>query len=109
RLGEILGEQEQRATQLRRQARAAERYRKLSEPIRGVEARVPHARWGAAERAAEAAGADAEAAAQQVSAIQTAIAKAKAAHERATTELTDKRNALAQARELGHEAAHRRP
>ena len=40
RLGEILGEQEQRAAQLRRQARAAERYRKLTEQIRRVEARL---------------------------------------------------------------------
>ena len=34
RLGEILGDQEQRAAQLRRQARAAERYRKLTDQIR---------------------------------------------------------------------------
>jgi chromosome segregation protein len=52
RLGEILGEQEQRAAQLRRQARAAERYRKLTDQIRGVEARLLHARWLEAERAA---------------------------------------------------------
>src|SRR5213078_5314926 len=51
RLGEILGDQEQRASQLRRQARAAERYRKLTEQIRGVEARLLHARWSEAERA----------------------------------------------------------
>ena len=55
RLGEILGDQEQRAAQLRRQARAAERYRKLTDQIRGVEARLLHARWVEAERAAEAA------------------------------------------------------
>src|SRR3954467_4420193 len=36
RLGEILGDQEQRVAQLRRQARAAERYRKLTDQIRGV-------------------------------------------------------------------------
>ena len=41
--------------QLRRQARAAERYRKLSDQIRSVEARLLHARWTEAERAAEAA------------------------------------------------------
>src|SRR5437868_2948475 len=52
RLGEILGEQEQRAAQLRRQARAAERYRKLTDQIRGVEARLLHARWVEEERAA---------------------------------------------------------
>src|SRR4051812_2549137 len=107
RLGEILGEQEQRAAQLRRQARAAERYRKLSEQIREVEARLLHARWVDAERAAEGARVQAEAAAQQVSAIQAAIAEAKAAHDQASGSLAQKRNALAQARELGHELAHR--
>ncbi|MEO7564793.1 MAG: AAA family ATPase, partial [Sphingomicrobium sp.] len=54
RLGEILGDQEQRSAQLRRQARAAERYRKLTGQIREVEARLLHARWSEAERAAEA-------------------------------------------------------
>src|ERR671920_18715 len=52
RLAEILGDQEQRAAQLRRQARAAERYRKITEQIRGVEARLLHARWTEAEQAA---------------------------------------------------------
>jgi chromosome segregation protein len=106
RLGEILGEQEQRAAQLRRQARAAERYRKLSEQIRGHEARLLHARWLEAEHAAEAARAEAEAAANEVATIQAAIADAKAAHDRANAALTECRNALAQAREQGHELAH---
>ena len=106
RLGEILGEQEQRAAQLRRQARAAERYRKLSEQIRGHEARLLHARWLEAERAAEAARAEAEAAANEVTTIQAAIAEAKAAHDAANAALTEKRNALAQAREQSHELAH---
>ena len=75
RLGEILGDQEQRAAQLRRQARAAERYRKLTEQIRGVEARLLHARWIEAERAAEAATAEARAAAEEVERIQQAIAR----------------------------------
>ena len=43
--------------QLRRQARAAERYRKLTDQIRAAEARLLHARWAEAERAAEAANA----------------------------------------------------
>src|SRR5689334_4075697 len=55
RLAEILGDQEQRAAQLRRQARAAERYRKLTGEIRAVEAKLLHARWAEAERSAEAA------------------------------------------------------
>jgi len=106
RLGEILGEQEQRAAQLRRQARAAERYRKLSEQIRGHEARLLHARWIEAEHAAEAARAEAEAAANEVTAIQAAIAEAKAAQDRANAALAECRNALAEAREQGHELAH---
>src|SRR5206468_4315766 len=86
RLGEILGEQEQRASQLRRQARAAERYRKLTDQIRAVEAHLLHARWTEAERSAEAANAEAAAADRQVAAIQTAIAAAQAAQERAAIE-----------------------
>src|SRR5204862_8054777 len=82
RLGEILGDQEQRATQLRRQARAAERYRKLSEQIRGGEAKLLHARWAEAERAAVEATEEAKAAAQEVERIQQAIVAAQAAHER---------------------------
>src|SRR5262245_57102281 len=50
RLSEILSDQEQRAAQLRRQARAAERYRKLTDQIRLVEARLIHARWVEAEQ-----------------------------------------------------------
>ena len=106
RLGEILGEQEQRATQLRRQARAAERYRKLTDQIRGHEARLLHARWVEAERSAEAANAEAAAAAAQVGAIQSAITEAQAAHERASAALAEKRKALAEAREQGHRFAH---
>src|SRR4051794_37683207 len=106
RLGEILGDQEQRAAQLRREARAAERYRKLTDQIRGVEARLLHARWLEAEHAAEAATADATAAAEEVERIHQAIVEAQAAHERATAALNEKRNALTQLREHGHEMAH---
>ena len=106
RLAEILGDQEQRAAQLRRQARAAERYRKITDQIRGVEARLLHARWAEAEQAAEAANAEAQSAGEQVAAIQAAIAEAQAAQERANAALTDKRNALAEIREQGHNLAH---
>src|SRR5690242_6278676 len=78
RLGEILSDQEQRAAQLRRQARAAERYRKLTGEIRSVEARLLHARWVEAERAAEAAQAEARMAGDEVAAIQSAIAQGQA-------------------------------
>jgi chromosome segregation protein len=106
RLGEILGEQEQRAAQLRRQARAAERYRKLTDQIRGHEARLLHARWRDAERAAEAATAEATAAAQEVERIHQAIAEAQTAHDRSNEALAAKRSALAELREEGHALAH---
>ena len=106
RLGEILSDQEQRAAQLRRQARAAERYRKLTEQIRGVEAKLLHARWAEAERAAIEATEEAKAAATEVERIQQAIVAAQAAHERATQELNARRTALSELREQGHELAH---
>ena len=106
RLGEILGEQEQRAGQLRRQARAAERYRKLTDQIRGVEARLLHARWLQAEQSAEAATAEAKSAAEQVERIHEAIAQAQAAHDRANEALTSRRSAVAELREEGHALAH---
>jgi chromosome segregation protein len=106
RLGEILSEQEQRAAQLRRQARAAERYRKLTGQIRALEARVLHARWAEAEAAAEAAAAEARTAAEDVERIQQSIAEAQAAHDRAAQALTAKRNAVAELREEGHALAH---
>ena len=106
RLAEILGDQEQRAAQLRRQARAAERYRKLTAEIRGVEARLLHARWVEAERSAEAARAEAQAADEQVATIQAAIAEAQAAQERANAALSERRRELEELREQGHELAH---
>ncbi|HEX5258968.1 MAG TPA: AAA family ATPase, partial [Sphingomicrobium sp.] len=106
RLGEILSEQEQRAAQLRRQARAAERYRELTDQIRGVEARLLHARWTEAEHAAEAAATEAKAAADEVERIHQAIAEAQSAHDRASGELTARRNAVAELREQGHALAH---
>src|SRR5437868_2644263 len=107
RLSEILSEQEQRAVQLRRQARAAERYRKLTDQIRAVEAKLLHARWVEAERAAEAASTDARTAEADVEAIQRAMAEAQQAQEIANQLLTERRNALAAARDAGHDLAHR--
>jgi chromosome segregation protein len=106
RLGEILSEQEQRAAQLRRQARAAERYRRLTDQIRAVEARLLYARWIEAEASAEAAAAEAKAATDEVARIQQAIANAQLAQDHASAELTSRRNAVAQLREQGHALAH---
>ncbi|HSQ98916.1 MAG TPA: chromosome segregation protein SMC [Sphingomicrobium sp.] len=107
RLAEILSDQEQRAAQLRRQARAAERYRKLSDQIRSVEARLLHARWLEAERAAAAAVLEAKSASDEVELIQQAIIDAQTAHETASAQLTARRNAVAELREEGHALAHK--
>ncbi len=106
RLGEILGEQEQRAAQLRRQARAAERYKKLTAEIRSLEARLLHARWFEAEQAAAAANAEARSAEEEVTAIQAGMAEAQKAQEDAAQSLAEGRNELAEIREAGHELAH---
>ena len=106
RLGEILSDQEQRASQLRRQARAAERYRKLSDQIRVLDARLLHARWSEAERAAEAANVDARSAEDEVDSIQQAMADAQAAQDRAAGLLAERRAALTAIRDEGHDLAH---
>src|SRR3546814_19318705 len=45
RLDELLGDMEHRAAALKRQAKAAERYRRLNDQIRVAEARPIFARW----------------------------------------------------------------
>ena len=106
RLGELLGEQEARAAALRRQARAAERYRQLSDKIRAVEARLVHARWAAADQAAEDASEEARGAEAEVAALQQRIAEAQAAQGAASAALAEKRSALAAARDAGLDLAH---
>ena len=67
RLDEVLGDMEQRVAALKRQARAAERYRKLSDDIRLAEGRLVFARWREAAEAATAAKLEAERAEAAVS------------------------------------------
>ena len=106
RLTEMLGEQEARATALRRQARAAERYRQLSEKIRAAEARLLYARWHEADEAARAAAEDARSAGEAVAALQQAVSQAQLAQEQAAAGLALRRSALAEARDRGRTLAH---
>ncbi len=62
RLSEIVADMEVRANALRRQARAAEKYKKLSDDIRIYEGRLIYARWRDAAAAADQARRDADAA-----------------------------------------------
>ena len=107
RLSELLSDQEQRAAALRRQAKAAERYRQLSDRIRAVEARLVHARWAEADRTAQAAAAEAEAAGAEVGNLQKAVDSARAGQEKASAALADKRAEVAKARDAGLNLGHR--
>ena len=109
RLGELLNDMEQRAAALRRQARAAERYRKLSDQIRLAEGRLVFARWREAAEAAETAKREAEAAGQAVEAAAEAQRSAAAHQSQAAEQLAAQRKAAEAAREqasaLGHQLA----
>ena len=106
RLGEILSEQEQRSAALRRQARAAERYRQLSDKIRAAEARLVHARWVEADSSAAAARKEAESAAAEVGRLQQTVADAQAQQEQAAEQLSDRRTSVSTAREQATGLAH---
>jgi chromosome segregation protein len=107
RLDEFLADMELRGAALRRQARAAERYRKLSDQIRIAEARLVFARWREAAQAAEAAKAEAEAAAASVERAAEAQRAAAAYQNQAARDLAAKRKAAEAARELASELGHR--
>lgn len=66
RLGDLLQDMDNRAGALRRQARAAERYTRLSDQIRIAEGRMIYARWRDAAAAADKAKEEAQAADEAV-------------------------------------------
>ncbi|WP_022682377.1 chromosome segregation protein SMC [Sphingobium bisphenolivorans] len=107
RLDEILSEMDARANSLRRQAKAAERYIRLSEQIRIGEGRVIFARWREAAASADAARAEAKQAEGAVVAAQEAQAAA-AVHANAAVEaLATQRSAAQAARDAASEAGHK--
>jgi chromosome segregation protein len=109
RLDELLGDMEMRAAALKRQAKAAERYRRLSDQIRAAEARLIFARWREAAAAAEAAKRESEAAAAAVEQAGAAQRAAAAGQAEAVRLLASRRSAAEAAREaassLGHKLA----
>src|SRR5687768_1268662 len=107
RLDEVLGDMEQRGAALKRQARAAERYRKLSDQIRIAEGRLIFARWKEAAQAAEAARAEAQAAVAAVEKAAEAQRAAAAWQNQAAIDLADKRKAAEAAREKASELGHK--
>ncbi|MEO5578667.1 MAG: chromosome segregation protein SMC [Sphingomicrobium sp.] len=106
RLDELLSDQEMRASTLRRQARAAERYRSLTDRIRAAEAKLLYARWDEAQAAATAATSQAETAGASVARLQQSMTDAQALLEVAAAGLAQRRAALSDARDSGRTLAH---
>ncbi len=106
RLDEAIADQDARIATLRRQARAAERYRLISEQIRVAEARMIFARWRDAAEAAGAAKIEAEAAERRVTETTAAECEAAAAQEQAVARAARTRAASLAARDTLSEAGH---
>ncbi|HEX5183268.1 MAG TPA: chromosome segregation protein SMC [Allosphingosinicella sp.] len=107
RLDEVIGDMEMRASALRRQAKAAERYRRLSDQIRIAEGRMIFARWREAARAADAARKEAEMAVAAVAQAGEAQRAAAARQQEAAQALAGKRAAAQRAREKATALGHR--
>lgn len=107
RLDELIADTQARAQVLRRQARAAERYRTLSGQIRVAEARMIFARWREAAAAAELARAEAARAELAVTRAAAEHRAADATRRQAAETLAGARaDALAE-RDRSSDAAHR--
>ncbi|WP_375244382.1 chromosome segregation SMC family protein [Sphingomonas parapaucimobilis] len=106
RLDEAIADQDARIATLRRQARAAERYRLLSDQIRVAEARMIFARWRDAAEAAGAAKIEAEAAERRVAETTAAEREAAAAQGQAVARAARTRAASLAARDALSEAGH---
>ena len=104
RLSEIVADMEVRANALRRQARAAEKYRKLSEDIRVAEGRLIYARWRDAAAAADQARRDADAAEAAVKAAQEKLDLVAKAQTEVATRVADARAAAQAQRDALAEA-----
>ncbi|ETI64938.1 chromosome segregation protein, partial [Sphingobium sp. C100] len=107
RLDEILADMDVRANALRRQAKAAERYIRLSDQIRVAEGRALFARWREANASAEAARGEARQAEAGVAAAQEGQIAAAAHAQAAVAALADRRVAAQNARDAANEAGHR--
>lgn len=107
RLDEVIGDQENRANALRRQAKQAERYRALSDQIRVAEARMIFSRWRDAAAAADLARAEAADADARVANAAEAQ-RAAAAHQQAAIDaLAAVRVRSLAARDRASDAAHK--
>ena len=107
RLADLTAGLDTQIAALRRQARAAERYKNLSDRIRLAEARLVFARWRDAAEAADAAKAEAQAAEARVTTLQAAVALAQSAQATAAAALAQARDTLAERRDDASAQRHR--
>ena len=107
RLDSILADMDARSAHLRRQAKAAERYRRLTVAISTAEARLIYARWRDAAEAAKLAKEEAGKAEDHVAKAQAAWKAAQDAQSAATRKLAAARGVLQDKRDtmtsLGHQ------
>ena len=106
RLDELLSDQEARVAALKRQARAAERYRALTDKIRAAEARLLFARWRDADRAAQDAAVEARRANEAVTNLRERMAVAQNLQKDAEQLLTARRAAANEERDRSRSLAH---
>ena len=107
RLDDIMAGLDRQIATLRRQAKAAERYKALSEQIRIAEARLVFARWRDAAAAAEAATKEAGAAEARVSNTHAAAQTAQAEQAQAAEALIAARDEQADRRDDANAQGHR--
>jgi chromosome segregation protein len=107
RLDDILADMDNRANALRRQAKAAERYTRLTDEIRVAEARLIYARWRDAAKAADAARAEAKQAETLVATAHEAQQAAAAYQNEAVKQLAIRRSEAQKARDAANEAGHK--
>jgi chromosome segregation protein len=107
RLDDLIADMEARTGSLRRQARAAERYKALSEQIRIAEARLIYSRWRDAAEAAEAAREEATMTEALVAKAAEAQKATTARQAEITRKVGDARSAAQTARERSTSLAHR--
>lgn len=107
RLEDIMAGLDAQIATLRRQARAAERYKGVSDRIRVAEARLVFARWRDAAAAAEAARKEAKAADARVEVAQQAAKAAQDTQHTAAAALAEARDTLADRRDDATAQGHR--
>lgn len=106
RLATILADMDARAGALRRQAKQAERYRKLSKEILQAEARLIYVRWQEAKAAADAARAEANAASEAVDKATIVQRELTDRQQTAVRELAEARSVAMAARDAAGELSN---